>query len=359
MAQIMVTAANEDQRAAWQNGGMPQVERVRPGLWSIPVPIPINPLRYVLVYALELADGVAIIDAGWNTDEAYDALSAGLGQAGYAMTDVRAVLVTHIHADHYGLAGRVRGVSGAWIGLHPADAALIKDRYDDEGIEDLVRRERGQLERCGVPIPDASELANASMMIRKFVESARPDVLIEDGDRLELPGWDLRAIWTPGHSPGHLCFVSESRRVLMSGDHVLAKITPMIAVHSQSAPNPLADYLDSLVAVRKIGADLAIDEVLPAHEFRFLELAERIDYVMAHHEERLAEIERVVADADGVACWDIATRLTWSRPWETIPTFMRRGANNETLAHLVWLEARDRVHRVPGTPELWYSMENK
>jgi glyoxylase-like metal-dependent hydrolase (beta-lactamase superfamily II) len=184
-------------------------------------------------------------------------------------------------------------------------------------------------------------------------------VLIEDGDRLDLPGWDLRAIWTPGHSPGHLCFVSESRRVLMSGDHVLAKITPMVAVHSQSAPNPLADYLDSLAAVRKIGVDLEIEEVLPAHEFRFLELAERVDYVMAHHEERLHEIERVVANADGVTCWDIATRLTWSRPWETIPTFMRRSANNETLAHLVWLEARDRVRRVPGTPELWHSMENQ
>ena len=77
MGQILVTAANDAQRAAWVDGGMPEVERVRPGLWSIPVPIPINPLRYVLVYALELHNGVAIIDAGWNTDEAYDALSAG------------------------------------------------------------------------------------------------------------------------------------------------------------------------------------------------------------------------------------------------------------------------------------------
>lgn len=349
-----VTAANEEQRAAWQGGGLPPVERVRPGLWSIPVPIPINPLRYVLVYALELPDGVAIIDAGWDTDEAYAALSDGLGRAGYAIGDVRAVLVTHIHADHYGLAGRVREDSGAWIGLHPADAALIRDRYDDEFIDGLIRREQEQLERCGVPPASATELANASMMIRKFVSSARPDVLIEDGDRPELPGWDLRAIWTPGHSPGHLCFVSESRRVLMTGDHVLARITPMVAVHPQSTPNPLADYLDALAAVRKIGVAAGVEEVLPAHEYRFLELAERIDGVMAHHEERLAEIESVVAAADGAACWDIATRLTWSRPWESIEPFMRRAANNETLAHLHWLEARGRVRRAPGTPDLWY-----
>ncbi|GIH36880.1 MBL fold metallo-hydrolase [Microbispora amethystogenes] len=350
MSKESVTAANEAQRAAWRGGGLPEVERVRPGLWSIPVPIPINPLRYVLVYALEVPDGVVIIDAGWNTGEAYDALVAGLGTAGYEITDVKAVLVTHIHPDHYGLAGRVREVSGAWIGLHPADARLIRGRYDDAAIDDLVEQERALLLRCGVPDLTAQELAGASVMLRQFVTMAAPDRLIEDGDRLDLPGWDLRAVWTPGHSPGHLCFAEPERRLLFSGDHVLARITPMVAVHPQSPPNPLADYLDALRAVGK----LDVEEVLPAHEYRFLELDARVDHVIAHHEERLAEIRRVVADGDGPACWDIATRLSWSRPWETIPTHMRRTANGETLAHLVWLEHRGQVTRVPGEPDRWY-----
>ncbi|MCG5214302.1 MBL fold metallo-hydrolase [Streptosporangium soli] len=348
----MVTPANEAQREAWRTGGFPVVERVRPGVWSIPVPIPINPLRYVLVYALELPDGVAIIDAGWNTEEAYSGLVEGLRIAGYEITDVRAVLVTHIHPDHYGLAGRVREESGAWIGLHPADARLVHERYDDEAIESLIDKERGLLLRCGVPEPAAEELAGASKMIRSFVSMAKPDRLIEDGERLDLRGWNLQAVWTPGHSPGHLCFVEQDRRLLFSGDHVLAKITPMVAVHPQSAPNPLADYLEALTAIRK----WEVDEVLPAHEYRFLGLAERVDDVLAHHEERLTEIEAVLASADGVSCWATATRLTWSRPWETIPSFMRRSANNETLAHLVWLEARGRARRVIGEPDLWYSL---
>ncbi|MGN9785771.1 MBL fold metallo-hydrolase [Nonomuraea sp. ZG12] len=352
MAKFVVTPSNEDQRAAWIGGKIPEVERVRPGLWSIPVPIPVNPLRYVLVYALEVADGVAIVDAGWNTDEAYEALVAGLGVAGYAITDVKAVLVTHIHPDHYGLAGRVREMSGAWIGLHEADASLLRERYDDSAIESLVSRERALLDRCGVPPQTLDELAGASMMIRHMVSMAKPDRLIEDGERLDLSGWDLRAVWTPGHSPGHLCFVSPSRKLLFSGDHVLAKITPMVAVHPQSPPNPLADYLDALATVR----ELDVEEVLPAHEYRFLELRERVDYVIEHHGDRLAEIERVIAGSAGVTCWELATRLTWSRPWETIPPFMRRAANNETLAHLVWLESRGRVHRVLGDQEIWHSM---
>src|ERR1044072_8221591 len=100
----------------------PPVEVVRPGVWSIPVPIPDTPLRYVLVYAFETDGGIYIVDAGWNTDEAYDTLIAGLGTLGAAVTDVRGVVMSHIHPDHYGLAGRGRGGSGGWGARHPAGA---------------------------------------------------------------------------------------------------------------------------------------------------------------------------------------------------------------------------------------------
>src|SRR5271154_3984846 len=122
MAESKPTRARSDEP-------LPPVEAVRPGLWSIPVPIPNNPLRYVLVYAFETDRGPYIVDAGWNTDDSYHTLVAGLAQAGFDIADVQGVLVTHIHPDHYGLAGRVREASGAWIGLHPADAALIRLRY--------------------------------------------------------------------------------------------------------------------------------------------------------------------------------------------------------------------------------------
>jgi glyoxylase-like metal-dependent hydrolase (beta-lactamase superfamily II) len=337
------------QKDAWDRHVLPPVEQVRPGLWSVPVPVPINPLRYVLVYVLELdGGGVALVDAGWDTQEAWDALTGGLETLGAAIGDVRAVIVTHIHPDHYGLAGRVREASGAWIGLHPADAALLTARYAD--VDGLIAAMRALLVSCGVPAGTVPDLAEASMQIRAFVSTAQPDVLLEDGTTIDLAGWDLRTIWTPGHSPGHICLYSDTRRLLMSGDHVLPRITPNIAFHSQQVPNPLGDYLESLARMRH----LTPEEVLPAHEYRFTGLRARLEEIERHHAARLDAIEAALEEHPGSTVWELTTSLVWSRPWDETPAFMRRAANGETLAHLVLLERQGRARREPGTPACFY-----
>jgi glyoxylase-like metal-dependent hydrolase (beta-lactamase superfamily II) len=339
------------QRAAWGAKVLPPVEQVRPGLWSIPVPIPNNPLRYVLVYAFESDQGITLVDAGWNTDDAWQALNDGLAMAGGSISDVTGVMVTHIHPDHYGLAGRIREASGAWIGLHPADTAMLEERYVE--TDDLVSRMSELLRVSGVPTESLPDLASASLEIRSLVHMALPDRSVEDGDAIGVPGWDLRAIWTPGHSPGHLCLVDETAGLLLSGDHVLPRITPNISFHSQQFPNPLGDYLESLM---KIGL-LEPEEVLPAHEYRFRGLRARTDQLIAHHEERCKEIEATLALRPGISCWDLTLDLTWSRPFSEIPSFMQRAANGETLAHLVLLESRGRVRREDDSPARFYVNE--
>ena len=336
------------QRHSWRDGSLPEVERLRPGLWSIPVPIPRNPLRYVIVYAFELPDGVAVVDTGWSTDDAWNVLGAGLRTAGFDIGDVRLALITHIHPDHYGLAGRLRAVSGARVALHPADAELLPARYGI-GIDTLIQNMRALMRECGVPEDVREELSGASMGIREFVELAQPDVLLEDGARMPMPGWDLVALHTPGHSPGHVCFYERTHRLLVSGDHVLPRISPSITVHAQQSGNPLAQFLDALLSVR----GLDVDEVLPAHEWRFRGLRARVDELSAHHDERAAETERLVRETPGITCWEAAQRLRWSRDWSEVTGFMRRAAVGETLAHLVLLESRGRVRREGSDPVRW------
>lgn len=336
------------QKQAWEDNVTPPLERVRPGMWSIPVPIPDNPLRYVLVYLFELDDGIALVDAGWNTEAAWNALNEGISLAGGSMSDVRGVVVTHIHPDHYGLAGRIREASGAWVGLHPLDAALLKGRYLD--MDELVERMSNLLRMSGVPQDKLPDLARASMEIRAVVSMAEPDVLIEDGAKIEFPGWDLQAIWTPGHSPGHICLYSDRQELLLSGDHVLPRITPNISFHTQQAGNPLGSYLESLAKIDV----LELNEVLPAHEYRFSDHRARIAEIVGHHESRLDAICGILKERPGLSVWEITTSLRWSRPWDEIPSFMQRAANGETLAHLVLLEERRRVKRVEEMPALFY-----
>jgi glyoxylase-like metal-dependent hydrolase (beta-lactamase superfamily II) len=329
---------------------LPPVERVRPGLWSIPVPIPNNPLRYVLVYAFETDRGPYLVDAGWNTDDAYATLVSGLGQAGFAIGDVQGVLVTHIHPDHYGLAGRIREASGAWVGLHPADAALIEDRYEEP--EDLIEKIGAMLRRDGAPADEIAVLQNASMPARSWVWAAVPDILVEDGDRPDIPGWDLTAIWTPGHSPGHICVYEGSHRLMLSGDHVLPRITPNISFHPQAGPDPLGDFLASLDKV----AAYDTEEALPAHEYRFADLPGRVAELKAHHQARFEEVFGAI-QAGSTSAWDIASHMTWSRPWEQIQGWMRRAAAGETLAHLRYLQVRGAVDETEGEPSTWHIVD--
>ncbi len=335
------------QKQAWDDDVLPPVENLGQGLWSVPVPMPQSSLRYVLVYLLEQRKGVTLIDAGWDTEEAWSALNDGLAKAGYGIGDVRSVLVTHIHPDHYGLAGRVRESSGAWIALHPADAEILPQRYVQ--MDGLLSTMRTHLLECGVPTDAMDSMRGASMPVRGFVNAVLPDVLLEDGDHPEVPGWKLTAVWTPGHSPGHLCFYEPRRRLLLSGDHILPRITPNISLHPQQTSNPLADFLDALDKV----AGLEVDEVLPAHEYRFRNLAERIVQLRGHHEHRLSEVTGVLARKPGATAWEIAIEMTWSRPWEEIQFWMQRAALGEALAHLIVLETRGVIRRSSGIPQRW------
>jgi glyoxylase-like metal-dependent hydrolase (beta-lactamase superfamily II) len=308
-------------------------------------------MRYVFVYAFETDRGPFIVDAGWNTDDAFDALAAGLGQAGFAVSDVQGVMVTHIHPDHYGLAGRVREISDAWIGLHPADAALVRDRYGEPA--ELLMRLARMLRKLGAPTRELEELTNASMPVRPLVEFVEPTVLIDDHEQLPLPGWDLTAVWTPGHSPGHLCFWEGNLRLMLTGDCVLPRITPNVNLNPQTEPDPLGDYLDSL---EKLAAFDVIED-LPAHEWRFVGHRERLREIRAHHEHRFLEVIAAVRAGYDTA-WEVAPRMDWSRPWDQIDGFMRRSAIGEAYAHLRALSKRGVLEETDGEPSRWTLVED-
>jgi glyoxylase-like metal-dependent hydrolase (beta-lactamase superfamily II) len=336
------------QHEAWQRRVRPPVEQVRPGVWSIPVPIPHNPLRYTLSYAFLDDPGVLLVDPGWDSAEGRAVLTAGLETAGAAVGDVSGIVVTHVHPDHHGLSGWLRERTGAWIGMHPAEVRALPSRLWNTAWPET---DLAWLTRHGVPEADAAGVTVDGERLSEALALPEPDRSIEDGDLLPLARHGLRAIWTPGHTPGHLCLHEAGAGILLTGDHMLPRITPNIGVHLGSDPDPLGDYLASLEQTGKFAAE----EALPAHEYRFRGIDARAAELVRHHDERGAEILRVI-DASGTpTAWTIAAGLTWSRGWAALKGMLRRMALEETLAHLHHLAAEGVVSPSDGTPTRWRS----
>jgi glyoxylase-like metal-dependent hydrolase (beta-lactamase superfamily II) len=325
------------QRHAWLENLLPPVEQVRPGLWSIPVLWPRSVLRYTLSYLVDGRGGPALIDTGWPTEQGWSALADGITQTGHDIAELKYVLVTHAHPDHLGMAGRVREASGALVGMHPAESATLLRRAEPQawrlGLADWLRAR-------GAPDDQAAEITGLIAGAVGFhARLARADFDVEDGSLPLGTGTALRAVWTPGHTPGHLCFYDEQRDVLLTGDHVLPRITPHIGLAPGSEGDPLGDYQASLRALAKY--DPA--EVLPAHEYRFADLGARLEALLAHHRTRLAEIEHAVAADPGLSTWTVSEALTWSRGWEQTRGVSRHSAVSETWAHLLHLQNQQRV----------------
>jgi glyoxylase-like metal-dependent hydrolase (beta-lactamase superfamily II) len=339
-----VRVAGHAQRDAWAARTLPPVERLAGGLWSVPVPIPDNPLRYTLSYVVPGDDGLVVVDPGWDTEEGWAALGAGLVAAGATTADVRGIVATHVHPDHHGSSARLREASGAWVAMHPAERRTLPQRSGTSQPSGRRQVAEAWLRGSGAPDAEVAALLARSTGRAEVMTLAEPDVLLEDGDLVPLPGRRLRAVWTPGHTPGHLCLREEDARLLLTGDHVLPRITPNIGLHPGVDAPALEQFLASLDRVAGYDDHAA----LPAHEYRFDGLAARVQQLHAHHENRCREVVAVIVERGAPTLWELAQHLTWSRPWAEIGP-MVFGALAETAAHVRHLVDRDEL-AWPGPP---------
>ncbi|MGP3979680.1 MBL fold metallo-hydrolase [Streptomyces sp. KR80] len=334
------------------------------GVWSIPVPIPDNPLGHTLVHLLDTDRGPVLVDTGWDDPTAWDALVTGLAACGAAVADLHGVLITHHHPDHHGLSARVREASGAWIAMHPADTQVVRRTRAAEPARWLDYL-MDKLAAAGAPDEHLAPLraARASGNSRPLpgLRAAIPDREILPGELLDLPGRRLRAIWTPGHTPGHVCLHLEEahpagrpgRGRLFSGDHLLPEITPHIGLYEDpdddTVTDPLGDYLDSLERIARLGPA----EVLPAHQYAFTGAGGRVRELLAHHETRLSDLQGLIA-LSPLTPWQLAETMEWNRPWAQIPYGSRNIAVSEAEAHLRRLVKLGRAEAVPGSDPVAY-----
>lgn len=338
---LIVTGAAQKQ--AWIERVMPAIEQVRKSVWSVPIDFPDSPIRYTFCYIVSAPGGQAVlIDPGFDSAEGRRQLNRGLELAGVAMADVVGIVVTHMHADHLGMARYVVDQTGAWVGMHPIEDAALEDWQDAQRV---VAMDRQWLTRLGVPSETLTQLLTNDDLIEFAQSMARMTLPLIDGAQIPLPGRRLSIIATPGHTPGHICIIDRDEGVLFSGDHVLPRITPNVGLTSTGRnDHALTRYYASLERV-KTWRDF---EVLAAHEYRFLGMEERAEALIQHQHQRSAEIMQALQESPHLTAWQVAGRLTWARPWSQIEGINLRAALGEVAAHLDHLRRSRMLDVVTG-----------
>jgi glyoxylase-like metal-dependent hydrolase (beta-lactamase superfamily II) len=325
---------------------------VAPGVVRIPLPLPMDGLRAVNVYVMEAEDGLVLVDGGWAIPESRALFESSMKDAGYALSDIRSFLVTHMHRDHYTQAYVVGREVGAPVSLGIGDKASMDLMYDDTLAADpnLDRLlQAGALElaegwRQMMPSSERPSLDTYGM----------PDVWLDRDLTLDLGNRKIDAVATPGHTQGHYVFADTGNRLLFAGDHVLPTITPSIGFEPRWVEQPLRDFLDSLVKVRAL-PDLRL---LPAHGPVTASSHARVDELLAHHDHRLTLCLDAVASGASTA-WEVAGEVPWTRHErrrEELGPFDAVLAAFETLAHLELLALRGDLVRTEDGGERHYAL---
>jgi glyoxylase-like metal-dependent hydrolase (beta-lactamase superfamily II) len=291
---------------------------------------------------------VILVDCGWNTDKAYEALEEGMREHGSHPSEITKLFVTHIHPDHYGMAGRLKQLSSCEVIIHQKDAEHLQLRYF--APRSLADQMGAFMAMNGVPPMDNPTMQMGSMNMLDKVSPVPPDTSVHGGEVLKAGDFEFEIIHTPGHSPGHICLYEPNRKLLFTGDHILPTITPNVSIHAQTHGSPLGEYIHSLQKL----IDLDVEHVLPAHEFDIRDLKKRIIEIEAHHDERLAEMLGAV-DRGGSTAYEIADRVKWATGMmRDFAPHLQRSAVGETIAHLEYMFERGQLAKVMRNGVLYW-----
>ncbi|HUZ88922.1 MAG TPA: MBL fold metallo-hydrolase [Candidatus Acidoferrales bacterium] len=318
------------------------LSEVADSVWRLSLPMPWSPLGSVHCYLFPRGDRVDMIDCGLKTEDSAQMVQSAVERLGGVGARVGNLVVTHIHPDHYGGAGEIVSRDSSELYIHRLEVPMIRPRYREVGplLHEIVE----YFVVHGVPNSEAELMKDTSMGLLQFVVPVLPTVQLDGSELLRLGRRELRVVWTPGHSPGHVCLFDASDGLLFAGDHLLPNESPNIGLHPQSTPNPLDDFLAGLVALLALSPQV----VLPSHGGVFNDPGRRVDELFAHHQRRKSQIEQIVAGG-AQSGWEVARSV-----WGPRDPHSMRLALQEGLAHLQSLAYEARVEkRVEARRVMW------
>ncbi len=321
-------------------------ERTLPGVWRLRLPLPWPGVPHGNAWAVAHGDGFVLFDTGIDEPGSEKQLDRALEMVGLELENVRLLVCTHAHSDHYGQAATIVERSGCEVWMHP------NHEHMKRGAEDPAASLDRRLEvarQSGVPV----EALQAYQERRKGQPSGierivSPDRELLPGVEVETDLGNWQVIETPGHAPSHVCLFQSERRLLISGDHLLGRVS--LYYDYGYTPDPAGEFLASLEAVEALDARLC----LPGHGRTFTD-------VSAHIEANRGLITERVENAYEAIRGESLTALEVQPHVHGVALDERTGNwwLSETLVYLNHLEVTGRAQRQGDDPQRWRAVEER
>jgi glyoxylase-like metal-dependent hydrolase (beta-lactamase superfamily II) len=321
-------------------------ERVLPGVFRLRLPLPWPGVPHCNAWAVAAGDGVVLFDTGMHEPGSLAQLERALAMCSLSLENVRLVVCTHAHSDHYGQAATIVGRTGCELWMHPNYEHMTRWAEDSDAA---FARRLEVARQSGVPEEPLRRYAAE----RRTRDSGIAAVVVPDRQLLtgvsvttDLGDWI--AYETPGHAPSHVCLFQPERRLLISGDHLLGRIS--LYFDYGYSPDPVGEFVHSLDVVEELDARLC----LPGHGRTFTDVHAHIEGNRKLVHERLERTLRAIA-GEPLTAFEAVPRIYDDIPFSplTAPWLL-----TETLSLLLHLEVTGRARRWPsaeraGEPERW------
>ncbi|HEX5225638.1 MAG TPA: MBL fold metallo-hydrolase [Solirubrobacteraceae bacterium] len=315
-------------------------ERVLRGVYRLRLPLPWPGVPHCNAWALQAGDGFVLVDTGVHDEHSMEQLERALAMCGLSIADVRLVVCTHAHSDHCGQAVPIVQRAECELWMHPSHELMSRMVDDPEAV--LARRLE-VARQSGVPEEPlrryAAQRGNSEPLI---VGPLQADRELVDGVTVQTDLGEWIAYETPGHAPSHVCLFQPERRLLISGDHLLGRISLYFEYGYSS--NPVGEFLRSLDVVERLGARLC----LAGHGRTFADVHAHIHGNRALVEDHLYKVLTAVGE-EPLTAFDVVGRVYG----EELSQQNGQWLLSQTLGYLTHLESTGGVTRIAGEPERW------
>ncbi|HMV84221.1 MAG TPA: MBL fold metallo-hydrolase [Blastocatellia bacterium] len=298
----------------------------------IPTPFPVGPINIYLI----VEDPLTLVDTGPKTDEALAALRGQLRELGFAAKDLKRIVLTHTHEDHCGLAATLQRESGAKVFVHEWEFQSISQRSKEASGQTRVNR--GLLRRAGVPAEELERIAGRYELIHHYADAVEDVEAYRDEQEFVFAAGSLRAIHTPGHTPGSCCLLREANRLLLAGDTVLKTISPNPVLNADPIDprqrfSSLGEYLVSLARIRSLAPTL----IKTAHGSDVTDYEEHFHRSIRQIQDRQNKVLSLVPQP-GITAWEMSKLL-----FPKVDNLNRFLAVSEASAHLDLAVAEEKL----------------